>query len=73
MMKIGHIESFAYSTAKEAVVGRARAQGKYAEAEPLHKTSVYRTPKNGGLERAPECRLPGPKRTLHGYVAYYRS
>lgn len=24
MMKIGHIESFAYSTAKEAVVGRAR-------------------------------------------------
>ncbi len=21
-------------------------------------------PKNGGLERAPECRLPGPKRTL---------
>ena len=47
MIKIGHIESFAYSTAKEAVVGRAR-------------------------ERAPECRLPVLKRTLHGYVAYYR-
>ncbi len=30
-------------------------------------------PKNGGLERAPECRLPGPKRTLHVYVAYYRA
>ncbi len=36
-------------------------------------TRDYRTPKNEGLERAPECLLPGPKRTLHGYVAYYRS
>ncbi len=39
----------------------------------VRKTSVYRTPKNEGLERAPECRLPGRKRTLHGYIAYYRS
>jgi hypothetical protein len=30
----------------------------------IRKKSVYRTPKNGGLERAPECQLDGPKRTL---------
>ncbi len=47
MIKIGHVETYAYATAKEAVIGRAR-------------------------ERAPQCLLPGPKRTLHGYVAYYR-
>ena len=32
-----------------------------------------RTPGNEGRLQAPQCRLPGPKRTGHGYVAYYRS
>ena len=55
----------------------------YIRAEPvaewgldpagIPKTRDYRTPGNEGLEQAPQCRLPGPKRTLHGYVAYYRS
>ncbi len=40
----------------------------------LYRKPVISVPsKNGGLKRAPQCRLPGPKRTLHGYVAYYRS
>ena len=55
----------------------------YIRAEPVaewgqsillayRKPGIALPPKNGFLERAQECRLPGPKRTLHGYVAYYR-
>ncbi len=39
----------------------------------LYRKPVFAVPpKNEGLERAPQCRLPGPKRTLHSYVAYFK-
>ncbi len=37
------------------------------------KPGIAVPPKNEGLERAPQCLLPGPERTLQSYVAYYRS
>ncbi len=39
---------------------------------PVPKTRDFRTPGHEGRYQAPQCRLPGSKRTLHGYVAYFK-
>ena len=54
--------------------GGIRKRYDFRTSHCLYRKPVFTVPpKNGGPEWTSECRLPGPKRTLHGYVAYCRS
>ena len=70
-----HAEAgFRERIAERRLLTLSRPSGEVFYRHEVYRKPVFTVPpKNGGLERAPECQLPGPKRTLHGYVAYYRS
>ena len=55
-----------FAAPAQANLGASRA------GPAIPKTRDFRTPGNEGRYQAPQCRLPGPERTLHGYAAYYR-
>ncbi len=55
-----------FAAPAQADLGASRA------GPAIPKTRDCRTPGNEGRYQAPQCRLPVPKRTLYGYIAYYR-